>query len=111
MRAAGKTSFDSTCMILGLSREAVLQYPAALVFTHTSIFVLAVYKRNRFPREQRHNVLNIITRDGLVAFSITSVICSIMAPYSTFKQPVVHYVLSTPIHRGLSDDCQYAMSP
>ncbi|TFK72078.1 hypothetical protein BDN72DRAFT_378331 [Pluteus cervinus] len=95
IRSVDKTSFDDTCIFLSSSREAIIQYPAALLFTHTSIFVLTIYKRNIIPRDRWHDVpvLRIITRDGLVAFGIISVISSVVVPYSSFKHPIAHHVL------------------
>ncbi|TFK75737.1 hypothetical protein BDN72DRAFT_453565 [Pluteus cervinus] len=94
MRLVDKSSFNNTCVLLAVPRE-VAQYPAALLFTHTSIFILTIYKRNIIPRERWHDVpvFRIITRDGLVAFGIISVISSVAVPYNTFKRPIAHLLL------------------
>ncbi|TFK75738.1 hypothetical protein BDN72DRAFT_454193 [Pluteus cervinus] len=91
MRSINTIYFDTGCMILG-GLQQMSPYPAALLFTQTSIFILTIYKRNVVARDKWESVpiLKLIIRDGLIVFGATSVITSIAVPSTVMEKPTHH---------------------
>ncbi|TFK75739.1 hypothetical protein BDN72DRAFT_454063 [Pluteus cervinus] len=93
LRSVRGTAYDMNCMALDTPRD-ITQFGAALLFTHTAIFTLTIFKRNVVTRNRWRGVpiLRVMIRDGAIVFCVIAVLATVTIPYSLLVRPLGHYL-------------------